>query len=355
MRVMAVKHSGRTYRGRRAATIENGHLRVTVLEEGGHIAEIRDARTGINPLWTPPWASIEPSTYDRAAHPEYGSGGDAKLLAGIMGHNLCLDIFGDPSPAEAAAGITPHGDGSVAPYEIEATPCDLTMRANLPLAQIRIERRLRLTADGLAVHEQIENLCAFDRPIGWTEHVTLGPPFLERGVTEFRASATRSKVFDGEFGADDYLQGGAEFDWPHAPRQGGGVADLQRYADVPRSSAYTAHLMDIHRGTAFFVAFSPMSKLAFGYVWKTSDFPWMGIWEENHSRAASPWSRTTMTRGMEFGVSPFPESRREMVARRSMFETPTFRWLPAHERLAVEYWVVMQTADEIPESLEWPS
>ena len=352
---MRVMSASQTYRGRRAATIANGDLRVTVLVEGGHIAEVRDARTGINPLWTPPWPSIEPSAYDRAAHPEYGSEGDARLLAGIMGHNLCLDIFGGPSPEEAAAGITPHGEGSVAPYEIEETACALTMRADLPLARIRVERRLRLAANRLAVHEQLENLCSFDRPIGWTEHVTLGPPFLERGVTEFRASATRSKVFEQRFGADDYLRPAAEFDWPHAPRQDGAVADLRRYADAPRSSAYTAHLMDPRRGTAFFVAFSPVSKLAFGYVWKTPDFPWMGIWEENHSRTAPPWNGDTMTRGMEFGVSPFPESRREMAARRSMFDTPAFRWLPANGRVVVEYWVVMQTAHEIPESLERPS
>ena len=28
---------------------------------------------------------------------------------------------------------------------------------------------------------------------------------------------------------------------------------------------------------------SPASKLAFGYVWRRADFPWLGIWEENHS------------------------------------------------------------------------
>jgi hypothetical protein len=50
------------FNGRRAATIENAHVRVTVLEEGGHIAEICDKRTGVNPLWLPPWPSIEPST-----------------------------------------------------------------------------------------------------------------------------------------------------------------------------------------------------------------------------------------------------------------------------------------------------
>src|SRR5436190_7792723 len=71
-----------SYRGRRAATIENDALRLTVLEEGGHIAEIADKATGINPLWTPEWPSIEPSRYDPAVHAVYGGGMDAPLLAG---------------------------------------------------------------------------------------------------------------------------------------------------------------------------------------------------------------------------------------------------------------------------------
>ena len=90
-----------------------------MLEEGGHIAEILDKRSGINPLWTPPWPSIEPSAYAPRAHAEYGDGVDAPLLAGIMGHNLCLDIFGGPSDEEAAAGLTPHGEASVARYELD--------------------------------------------------------------------------------------------------------------------------------------------------------------------------------------------------------------------------------------------
>src|ERR1700704_4025350 len=132
------------YRGRRAHRIQTPDLRVTVLVEGGHIAEIADKRSGVNPLWTPPWPSIEPSTYDRAKHPEYGSDSESKLLAGIMGHNLCLDLFGGPSPAEAAAGLTTHGEGSVAPYEIHSGAGEISARATLPMAQLRFERRLRL-------------------------------------------------------------------------------------------------------------------------------------------------------------------------------------------------------------------
>jgi hypothetical protein len=343
------------YRGRRAATIENESTRVTVLAEGGHIAEVFDKQTGINPLWTPPWPSIEPSAYDPAIHSRaYGAGADARLLAGIMGHNVCLDIFGGPSAEEAVAGLTVHGHAPVAPYEISSSDEGLQLRALLPLAQIRFERVITLHGRAIGIHERVDSLCSFDRPIGWTQHVTLGPPFLERGCTQFRASATRSCVFGSDFGAADYLQPGAIFEWPEAPRADGDVVDLRLFTKEPRSSAYTAHLMDASARTAFFVAYSPRSNLAFGYVWRPSEFPWMGIWEENSSRTAPPWSGKTLTRGMEFGVSPFPETRRAMIDRGRLFDTPTYRWLPANGRVEATYWIVLQSAASIPESIDRP-
>ena len=342
------------YRGRRAAKLENDVLRVTVLREGGHIAEVLDKTTGVNPLWTPPWPSIEPSTYDRALHPEYGGGVDASLLSGIMGHNLCLDIFGGPSDAEAAAGLPVHGEASLVRYELEQSGLTLLQRAQLPLTNLRVERRLHLSDRVLHVEESVENPSGFDRPVGWTEHVTLGPPFLQKGVTEFRASATRSKVFEKVFGSADYLEPGAEFTWPHGPLPGGGTADLRRSSAAPASSAYTAHLMDPGHETAFFVAFSPEARLAFGYIWRRADFPWLGIWEENASRPQPPWNGATLTRGMEFGVSPFPETRREMIERGRLFGVPAFRWIPAATRVTVEYAIVVRSVDAVPETLEWP-
>jgi hypothetical protein len=341
-----------TYRGRRAAVIENKNVRVTVLYEGGHIAEILDKQSGINPLWIPPWPSIEPSTYNLQRHPEYGNAGDAKLLAGIMGHNLCLDIFGGPSDEEFAAGITPHGEGSVASYAISEKDGALTMDARFPLAQIGFQRQIRLIEHAIRITERVESLCAFDRPIGWTQHVTLGPPFLERGMTQFRVSATRSKVYESDFGSADYLKPGAEFDWPMAPRSDAGVADLRFFSSAPVSSGYTAHLMDPAREDVFFLAFSPAHRLVFGYVWKRADFPWLGIWEENYSRTNPPWNGKTLTRGMEFGVSPIPETRRAMTDRGLLFGVPTYRWLRANGRLEVEYHAVVSNADSIPESLD---
>jgi hypothetical protein len=291
----------------------------------------------------------------RARHPEYGSGSDAKLLAGIMGHNLCVDIFGGPSDEEAAAGLTPHGDASVVRYELDVAGRAMSMRALLPLAELSIERRIELRDRAVSVREIIENMTACDRPIGWTEHVTLGPPFLEKGLTEFRASATRSKVFERAFGVDDYLLAGAAFDWPFAPRADGGTTDLRRFTSAAASSAYTAHLMDEGREDAFFTAFSPRARLALGFVWKRQDFPWLGIWEENHSRGHAPWNGATLTRGMEFGVSPMPESRREMIDRGRLFDVPTYRWIPAKSRVEVEYWaIIIRDVDAVPELIERP-
>ena len=112
--------------------------------------------------------------------------------------------------------------------------------------------------------------------------------------------------------------------------------------------------MDPGREQAFFVAFSPAFHLAFGYIWKRADFPWMGIWEENHSRTNAPWKAKTLARGMEFGVSPMPESRREMTDRSRLFGVPTYRWLPAKSRIEVEYYALIRRTDSIPESLTWP-
>jgi hypothetical protein len=308
----------------------------------------------VNPLWTPQWPSLEPSAYAAGDDAVYGGGSDGRLLAGIMGHNLCLDIFGGPSREEAAAGFGPHGEASVADYDVEASGTGLTMRARLAEAQLRVERRLELVDRGVRIREAVENLAATDRPVGWTEHVTLGAPFLERGATEFRASATRSKVNETVFGAADYLVAGETFDWPYAPRTDGRVADLRIYTDAHASSAYTTHLMNPGQEHAFFVAFSPRAQLAFGYVWRRSDFPWMGVWEENRSRPQPPWNGRELTRGMEFGVSPFAESRRQMIERGRLFDVPTYRWIPAKSRVEVEYWIVSQPAPRIPETLDWP-
>lgn len=325
-----------TFHGRAAAQIENSEIRVTVLVEGGHIAEILHKKSGVNPLWIPPWPTVEPSAYRAATDSTYGRNSESKLLAGIMGHNLCLDIFGPPSPAEAAAGLTVHGEASVVRYKIQSEPNALHASATLPLSSLRVSRSLVLPDETatLRITESVENYAAHDRPIAWTQHVTLGPPFLYAGKTHFSLSPSRSRTFETPFGASK-LKPAADFLWPHAPLLDGGSLDLSTYTSEASSAKFTTHLFTGE--TASFTAENPSENLRFGYRWKTADFPWLGIWEENRSRTDPPWNDQTITCGMEFGVSPFPETRRQMIERGSLFGVPGYRWIAAGERLTVEY------------------
>jgi len=222
----------------------------------------------------------------------------------------------------------------------------------LPSAQLRVERRIALEGRAVLVRESVENLTSTDRPVGWTQHVTIGPPFLENGVTELHVPADRSMVYPRDFGAAGYLTPGAEFAWPHAPGRDGGLVDLRRFPSAASSGAYTAHRMDPRNHEACFIAFSQTAGLAFGYVWNRADFPWLGLWEENCSRPGAPWNGRTKTWGLEFGVSPIPESRRDMIERGPTFGTPGFRWIPARQRVEVGYRAILRPASAMPASIE---
>jgi hypothetical protein len=323
------------YQGRRAVFIENNDVRLTALIEGGHIAEILHKPTGVNPLWTPPWPSIEPSSFRAEQHRQYGGDAEAKLLAGIMGHNLCVDLFGGPSPEEAAAGLTVHGEASVNPYEATFNDNVLTMRVNLPKAQLSVERSLSLQGQTVNITESVDNLGALDRPIAWTQHVTLGTPFLDPGKTRFHLTASRSRTYEAEFG--DLYPFGVDFKWPLAPSRRGGTIDLSVHPTLAESAGFTTHLMDSSKELASFAAYSPTPGVLFGYRWRREDFPWCGIWEENRSRKQAPWNGQTVTRGFEFGVSPMPETRRQMIDRGSLFGVKSFRWIPAKTQVTVRY------------------
>jgi hypothetical protein len=318
------------FRNRRAVAVENDLLRVTVTVEGGHLAEILDKASGVNPLWEPPWPSIEPSTYNRAKHPEYGDDSESKLLAGILGHNLCADQFGPPSDEEAAAGMTVHGEASVVPYEVSSSGATLTASAILPEARLKFAREIKLDGRKLYITETFENLSAWDHAAGWTQHVTLGPPFVERGKTRMRAPIARSYSLDtgGEIPAET----------------------VTTYTKDLPAAGFATHLMDPSREDAFFLTHSPASNLVLGYIWKRSDFPWLGVWVENHSRQTPPWNGNTTTWGMEFGASPLPEGRHKMIDRGGLFGEQGFRWIPARSRVTVKYLAFLVPGASLPES-----
>jgi hypothetical protein len=161
-------------------------------------------------------------------------------------------------------------------------------------------------------------------------------------------------VIENDFTEGKGLQkNGAEFDWPYCPRKDKGHIDLRVYPSEPVTAGFTTTMMDPHRDQAFFMAWHPKWNLLFGYVWKRTDFPWLGRWEENHARIHPPWNGRALTLGMEFGASPFPESRRQMIERGTLFGLPGYRWIPARQKVTVDYAAFARIARTIPDNVIW--
>jgi hypothetical protein len=204
-------------------------------------------------------------------------------------------------------------------------------------------RTLSSSAGSSVVHvkERISSTLRRDVPFTMCQHVTLGPPFLEKGVTMFDASATRSHTFPGHFEDRPRLKQDAAFTWPDAPGAKGETVDMRQMARTYRvSSDFSTQLMDPRQDDAWFSAVNPAKGLLVAYVWQRGDFPWLGNWEENYGRKSAPWSGKTLSRGMEFANTPYPTNLQDAVARGRYQGQPTFRWLPARKSITVDYDII---------------
>lgn len=311
------------FQNRPAWTIQNGKMRLSVLHSGGHIGEIALEHPGsVSPLWIQSRPTIDADKYQASKHAAiYGGGSGARLMSGLMGHNLCFPFWGDPSPEEAAAGMTFHGEAGIVPWRQVASGDDfLTVGAQFPESGTSFTRTIRLNGQIAQVEETAHNDKAWDRPVSWCEHVTLGPPFLERGVTEIEATVTRGRA-DGKTG---------EFQWPSGMAET--KIDLRKVRDLPESQGYVNHfLVDPKREYAFFTAFHPKRHLVFGYVFPRAEFPWLNVWESN--------SPGMLTRGMEFSNTPVHGTMKKLVQTPELWGVPTFEWLDAKSDLKKRFWI----------------
>jgi hypothetical protein len=322
------------YRSRDVWQIETKEVRVSVTQVGGHIAEIvLKQGDEVNPLWLQARPTIDPTEYVRERHEKlYGGGSAAKLLSGLMGHNLCFPYWGDPSDAEYQAGMTFHGETGVVRWtklseQQEGKRLLLKMAADLPESKTRFTRTISLVSgDPVVYFESLaENMAALDRPIGWCEHVTVGPPFLKKGVTVFDASLTRGRK-SGD-------SSGKEFHWPTG--QAETPVNLRTVRDIERSGFVNSFLVDPSREFAYFTAVNPELGLLFGYLFRRSDFPWLNLWEANEpARNDQP---AMLTRGLEFSNTPTHGSLKALVAVPTLFDVPAYEWLNARSSLVKKF------------------
>ena len=288
---------------------------------------------------------MEPYQYRAEKHAAlYGPVNEGQLLSGIAGHNLCLDYFGPPSKEEAAQGLSTHGEASSARWQrtkLHATAhqISLTLEVRLPVAGLRFSREIRLRRGESAAYfeETVHNEKKADHFFHWTQHVTLSPPFLGHDTCRIAISATRGRTSPGGYGGKELLASGRNFHWPFAPARSGGSIDLTRPLTRRGRGFVVSVLLNPRRPVQYVAALHQPHGLLLGYCFRRADFPWAAIWEENRTRTALPWKGVCQTRGLEFGSTPSPVTRREAFAVSPRFDTPTFSTVPAKGKTTARY------------------
>ncbi len=337
------------WQGREAYTLSNGLIQMVNLTGGGHIAEMRFAkRSGlpdVNPLWVPKWKGIEPFDYRAKDHEKrYGPLTEGKLLSGISGHNICLGYFGPPSDEEAAQGLSTHGEAPSLKWRKSAErlhegQLNLTLSVRLPEAGLQFSREIGLRPGESVVYikESVTNQRKLDYFFHWTQHATLGPPFVSPEDCRVFMSATRGITSPDAYGAQALLAPGKTFQWPLAPANSGGDADLSRCLIRKGLGIVASLTLDPARDVQFVGALNARHRLLYAYCFHRADYPWVTVWEENCSRESPPWNGRSETRGLEFGSAPLPVTRREAFSRGPLLGTPSFSTVPARGRVTIAY------------------
>lgn len=298
-------------RGRKSAVLENETARVVADLRGGAIGGFQLKANAINPLeWNVPKA------------------GDTGIRG--FGHFLCLDRWGPPSDAEGARGMPYHGEAASVDWQLAEKPpapagvSVAAMTARLPKAGFAIRRTLRMSGKSafFAVREDVTNENPLGRMYNAVQHPTIGGPFLDE-----------TTVVDCN-GRRGFAQGGSlpnpeepSFYWPQALNQDGAAVNLRHLKSDPNPNVVSFQIED---SLGWITAATPGKGLLLGYVWRTTDYPWVSVWRDVRDGRPS-------ARGLEFGTTglhqPFP-----ILARKPrIWDSPTFQYLDAGETASRAY------------------
>lgn len=315
-----------TFESRPAIALENSKIELLTLNKGGAFVSLilKDDAEKMNPMWNPVALARMVKGPERF--------GDS------LGHFLCVDGFGPTSKEEQSAGFQGHGEAHRQPWTLiakgrEGRKQQLTFQTRLPIMHEGLVRKLELV-DGeqvVYVDSTLENELAFDRPVNWAEHATIGYPFLAPGKTVVDASVGKCQTRPhNNMPPNRRLVSDKPFVYPNAPLKAGGLADLRQIPNPPDSMDHTGCVFNPAERLGFVTAINLEKRLLLGYLVRREEYPWLQEWMNYPSNL-------TLSRGLEFGTQPFDVSHRDTVEMGKLFDTPTFRWLPAKSKIGTRY------------------
>lgn len=323
----AVAQEKIAFEERPALLLSNDKIQLTVVPEGGAMAQIVlvDDQERTNPLWNPYRIAREAGLKPPANF--------------YRGHFVCVDGFGPASSEERAAGLTQHGEAHALPwtldsYEKQGRTVSAKFSVKLPIVQEHFTRTVHLI-DGenvVWIDSELENLLAFDRPVFWGEHATISAPFLEPGkvVVDMPVHRAKTKDHGAQPNPTRQLRSFIDFTWPMAPTVDGQMFDVRSAPMKPNTVDHTTSLLDPSRRLVFVTALHLEKKLLIGWVFRRSEFPWVQTWLQYPGP-------NRMTRGLEFATQPFDLPRADVLRNGPLFDAPVFRILPAKSTIASSF------------------
>jgi hypothetical protein len=303
-------HSETIVKGRPSLVLETKAAAVVVDLGGGSIVQFQLQDQRLNPLtWT--WVGEEVP----AVHP--------------MGHFLCLDRWGAPSDAEAKNGMPFHGEAGWVFWRVTQEPSisgrDIwaEMETSLPMAGFEVKRRIRLFNDLplMFVSESVTNKNKLGRIYNMVQHPTIAPPFLDETTlvdSNGRKGFMQSNALPNPEEPVVY--------WPQALKDGQPV-NLRHLIDDPEPDVVSFTIDDEYGWTT---AMTARRNLLIGYIWRTSDYPWLDVWRD--AKDGKP-----IARGMEFGTAGLHRPDGMLVAKGQIFGRMLYAHLDAGQTSTRSY------------------
>ena len=295
--------------GRDSLVLKGTRAQLVVDLSGGSIASFQLLEQPLNPL---SWNT--PSSGDKSIHG--------------FGHFLCLDRWGPPSEAEGKNGMPYHGEASSVPWtgQMETVTGKLhaELSATLPLAGLSIRRTLTMPQDVpfVWVQETVKNTNRLGRILNMVQHPSIAAPFLDA-----------STLIDCN-GRKGFAQGNPMPNpeeptslWPRAINRDGVAADI-RHLTADHDPNVVSYVIDEALG--WVTAVNPGKELLIGYVWNTSEYPWVSHWR--NSEKGQPTAR-----GLEFGTTGLHQPFPILTKKQTIFGRQLFEYLDANESRTKSY------------------
>jgi len=249
----------------------------------------------------------------------------------FRGHFLCMGRWGAASEAEQKAGIPHNGEINTLNWKVTKSP---KVEADVIVAeaecleikeQMKVSRRIELQKDGQSflMTETATNTANLDRVYNFTQHPTIGAPFLSPS-TLIDCNATLG--FDQR--ADFTNLEKSEFTFPEGQLTDG-YADLRKVNDD--RGYVSTHIFNDTSKIGWVTATNPDQKLVLGYIFLTKEYPWLNLWHWKKDRA--PYAH-----GLEFGTTGLGQPYKTLIDNCVTFHgRKSYEWIETGQSITKKY------------------